>query len=169
MKKVLAISLALIIGLSLSAQIQNNLLGFTLGVSTKYEVYNKYKDEVKFTVDEIGTISVGDIVFAGYKWDYTSFSFYDNKLESIHFFNTEPFTPEQIMQLMWERLRTSLLNKYSDYLQTDSTADFTYFLDGKIDLVLSYSGLSSNEKSISLNYYDHSLRLIRMQAEEDEL
>ena len=45
MKKVFVIFLALIIGLSMSAQIQTKFFGFKLGTSTKSEVHNKYKNE----------------------------------------------------------------------------------------------------------------------------
>lgn len=169
MKKVLAIFLALIIGLSMSAQINNKLLGFTLGTTTKSQVYNKYKNEKIFTVDEKGDIYVGDLVFAGQKWDITTFYFYNNKLESIQFGDVEDMTPQYLMQTIWEGLIISLNNKYSDYLITDSSPDFTYYYDGITDLVLSYSQIPPNQKGLVLRYYDHSLRLSRMQAEEDEL
>ena len=79
MKKVLAIFLAFIIGLSMSAQIQNKLLGFTLGTSTKYEIRNKYKNERSFS-EEDSFIMVRDIRFASQHWDYVAFYFFENKL-----------------------------------------------------------------------------------------
>lgn len=169
MKKVFVIFLALIIGLSMSAQIQNKFLGFTLGSSTKSQVYNKYKNEKVFSVDEIGNIYVGDLVFAGQKWDITTFYFYHNKLESIQFCDIETSTPRYLMQSIWKGLKTSLWDKYSDYFIENSQSEFIHYSDGITDLVLSYLNYSPDEKGLALRYYNHALRVIRMQAEEDDL
>ena len=40
----------------MSAQIQNKILGFTLGTSTKYEVRSKYKYDKGFNEDSDGDI-----------------------------------------------------------------------------------------------------------------
>ena len=82
MKKVLVIFLALIIGLSMSAQIQNKILGFTLGETTKSEVYNKYKNEPLFVEDESGILGIGGLQFAGQVWDIVSFEFENNSISA---------------------------------------------------------------------------------------
>lgn len=169
MKKVLAIFLSFLIGISMSAQIQNKILGFTLGTTTKSQINNKYNDESILIEDELGSISVGNIVFAGQKWDIVTFYFYNNILESIQFCETEVLTPRYLMQSIWDGIKNSLWNKYSEYLIEDSSPEFILYSDGITDLALSYSNTPLDEKGLALRYYDQSLRKLRMQAEEDDL
>ena len=64
MKRFFIIAIALFFGVSMSAQIQNKILRFTLGTSTKNEVIDKYKNE-KIFVEEGYDICVGNLEFAG--------------------------------------------------------------------------------------------------------
>lgn len=165
MKKVLAIFLALIIGLSMSAQIQNKFLGFTLGTTTKSEVYNKYKNE-KDLIVEGDDIYVGDLKFAGQVWDITTFRFYNNRLMAIQFSITDRNTPESLMESTWEIFKGKLWNKYSDYYFTSSTSDFILYSDGNIDLTLSRSVVG---KGVNLLYCDCVLREQQKISEDSEL
>lgn len=167
MKKVLAIFLALIIGLSMSAQIQNKFLGFTLGTTTKSEVSNKYKNEELYLETE-NDINVGYLTFAGQRWDVVTFQFYDNKLLSIQFYLTEPASSITLMDLVWDNLRDKLWNKYSEYYRDNSTSDFIMYFDDKTALSLSYRYTSGN-KGLGLFYRDRALAKQQSQAEEDEL
>ncbi|MBR5725247.1 MAG: hypothetical protein IKX56_00770 [Muribaculaceae bacterium] len=168
MKRILTIFLALIIGLSMSAQIQNKILGFTLGTTTKSEVYNKYKNQEYFSADDDGTISVGDIVFAGQKWDLTLFSFYNNILLSVQFNLGEQMTSLNIMDSAWESFQNKLWDKYSDYAVDSQRSDMIFYTDGITRLSLAYLYISSN-KILTLQYADTDLSEQKSQAEIDEL
>lgn len=165
MKRILAISLALIIGLSLSAQIQNKILGFTLGETTKSEVYNKYKSQELFTELD-GDIAVGNLKFAGQVWDVTLFRFYNDKLMVVQFSVSESTTPLTILESLWVDFKYKLENKYSDYY-INSLTDFILFSDFKTDLSLSFFDV--NGMGLNLSYSDCALREQYKQAEEDEL
>lgn len=143
MKRIFIIAIALFIGLSVSAQIQNKILGFTLGTSTKNEVRDKYKNEIIFA-EEGDDIYVGNLEFAGQTWDITNFRFYDNKLLYVLFSISEPSTPSDIITSAFESYKVKLWDKYSDYYIKDcSTSDFIMYTDNKTYLALTFSdGLS---------------------------
>lgn len=167
MKKVLAIFLAFIIGLSMSAQIQNKLLGFTLGTTTKPEVRNKYKYDKGFNEDSSGDIFVKNIRFASNDWDYVHFHFYNNKLSSVDFSNVEPFTSIPIMESRWYNLKDRIYNKYGDYyLRTQSS--MIMYSDGVTSIALN---LSDDTGGMILMLYYSNDALIRqeLQAGDDEL
>lgn len=117
MKKALAIILSFVFGLSMSAQIQNKLLGFKLGKTNRSEVYNKYKNDQYFMENADGSICTSDINFAGHDWDMVTFHFVDNKLSSVAFSDIETETPIQIMESMWSNLKDKLWTKYSSYYE----------------------------------------------------
>ena len=166
MKKVLAIFLAFIIGLSMSAQIQNKILGFTLGSTTKTEVYDKYKHEKHFQERSEG-YSVGGLEFAGQKWDITSFNFYNNQLSNIQFSLVDLGTPVYVMDSVWDYLRLTLLDKYGDY-NYFSTSEYLFFEDGKTNLAISYKYAGEN-KALVLIYSDSALKELQRQSEENDL
>ena len=167
MKKVIAISLAFIIGLSMSAQIKNQLLGFTLGSTTKAEVYEKYKNEKHF-LEKSDSYSVGrTIEFAGQKWNITTFSFYHDVLMSVQFSLIDLATPIPLMDSIWDSLKLTLLDKYGDY-NYYSTSEYLFFQDDKTHLALSYL-YSGDNKALSIIYSDSALKEQKRQAEEDEL
>lgn len=167
MKKVLAIFLAFIIGLSMSAQIQNKLLGFTLGSTTKAEVYENYKNEKHF-MEKSDSYSVGGTIeFAGQKWNITTFTFYHDRLLSVQFSLIDLGTSISIMDSTWDYLRLTLLDKYGDF-NYYSTSEYLLFQDDQTHLALSYT-YSGNNKALTLIYSDRALREQKRQAEEDEL
>lgn len=167
MKKVLAIFLAFIIGLSMSAQIQNKLLGFTLGTTTKSEVYEKYKNENHF-LEKSDSYSVGGTIeFAGQKWNITTFTFYHDRLLSVQFSLIDLGTSISIMDSTWDYLRLTLLDKYSEFNYC-LTSEYLFFQDDKTHLALSYLD-SGNNKALSLIYSDCALKEQKRQAEEGEL
>lgn len=168
MKKVLVIFLALIIGLSMSAQIQNKILGFTLGETTKSEVYNKYKNEPLFVEDESGILGIGGLQFAGQVWDIVSFEFENNRLFAIQFFLSEPETSTQLMDILWANFQLKLFEKYGDYYFDYSQSDFKFYSDGKTDLSLSYQYISGY-KELSLRYGDRTIAEQRLKAGFDDL
>jgi|GEM_PF-3446422 hypothetical protein len=166
MKKVLAIFLAFIIGLSMSAQIQNKLLGFTLGTSTKYEIRNKYKNERSFS-EEDSFIMVRDIRFASQHWDYVAFYFFENKLMYVSFSNIDPYTPMRLMESTWDNLKERLWDKYSDYY-VKTTPEMIQYSDGVTNLALSLSD-ATGSMILMLLYSDVALKNQELQAGDDEL
>ena len=167
MKKVLAIFLAFIIGLSMSAQIQNKLLGFTLGKTNRSEVYNKYKNDTYFIEKEDGSICSTDVTFAGHEWDMVVFNFVDNKLSAVAFSDIETETPVKIMESTWKSLKERLWNKYSKYYE-NTTDDMILYSDDTNKLVLRFSD-STGRLLLLLYYTNIALTVQQMQAEEDEL
>ena len=169
MKRTILILAAIIIGLSMSAQIQNKFLGFTLGSTTKSEIYNKYKNAELLKVDEMGDISVGNLVFADTRWDFTTFNFYNNILYSVQFSLSEELTSLALMNSAWDSFNTKLWNKYSDYyIANNSTSEMKIYIDGKIGLSLFYMG-EPFRRIMGLQYLDINLYLQRSQAADDEL
>ncbi len=167
MKKVLAIFLAFIIGLSMSAQIQNKLLGFTLGKTNRSEIYNKYKNDRYFMERADGSICTGDIKFAGHEWDMVAFTFVDNKLSSVAFSDIETETPVSIMESTWQNLKDKLTKKYSQYYEK-TTYDMILYSDDNNKLGLSFSE-TSGRMLLMLYYTNIALNLQQIQADEDEL
>jgi hypothetical protein len=167
MKKVFAIFLALIIGLSMSAQIQRTFLGFALGTTTKSEVYNKYKDEKYFLEYDNGDYAVGALEFAGQKWDVTTFAFYNNRLLSVHFALLEYSTPLSILDSKWDDLKARILNKYGDYnYYFDS--EYLLFTDNKTRISLSYL-YATDTKALGLMYTDEALKEQQRKEEDSDL
>lgn len=168
MKRTLSICLLLLCVLSASAQIQRNFLGYTLGSTTKSVIYNKYKTNKLFHRYANGDFCVGDITFAGQKWDVVMFEFTNNKLASIQFFLTEPISSISEMDIVWDRLSGRLLEKYSDYYREASTSDVLQFVDSKTFLSLMYRSINYS-KGLALRYSDRDLTRQQTQSEIDEL
>ena len=168
MKRILTIFLALLIGLSTSAQLQNKLLGFTLGSTTKSEVYNKYKNDPYFFEREGGNCLVTtDVTFAGHEWDIVSFYFFNNKLAGISFSDLEPETSAQVIELTWGNLKDKLMNKYSYYL-IPTSSDMILYSDGINNIALNLTD-TSGRLALILYYSNRALTEGKMDAEEDEL
>lgn len=168
MKRIISIVLLLVCVLTASAQIQRNFLGFTLGVTTKSVVYNKYKHNKSLQINEDGDLRVSNITFAGQKWDLVLFKFANNKLQAVSFFSTEPNTTITEMDMAWNRLSENLLIKYGKYYRDSSTSEHLMFTDGKTNLSLSYSVIEYY-KGLSLFYFDRKLFNQQTQKEFDEL
>lgn len=140
MKKVLVIFLALIIGLSLSAQIQNKILGFTLGKTKSSEVYKRYKNDYTFSRSlDSEHYFVDNVKFAGYYWD-VNFGFYNGKLYQV------------ILTSIWgdiasmgEKLKSSLDDKYRQYLWNSEQNRILY---------------SDNTNAVQLSIYETKIVLI---------
>lgn len=167
MSRIISLFVSIIIGLSLSAQIQTKFLGFTLGSTTKSTVYNKYQHEELFNEDEKGDISVGHLVFAGTKWDVTTFYFFNNKLCSVQFYLSEPLTQASLIESTWESMKTKLWDKYSKYYVESSTPKMIMYADD-----MTYMGITFIDQSyiaLSIQYYDITLLMQQNQAEADEL
>ena len=164
MKRILAISLALIIGLSLSAQIQNKILGFTLGKTTKSQVCKSYKKNYMFRELSDGNCIVFDERFAGYEWHNVQFSFYKGILYKVRLEDHNQYDNKTT----WESLKKSLNKKYGKYfiseIKEDEITDAIFYSDDKTALKL-----SSNVFMTTLQYIDIEIAKQKIDDEESEL
>ena len=170
MKKVLAIFLALIIGLSMSAQIQTKILGFTLGTTSKTSVLNHYKTRitrVNHNADE--TYRIQDVNFAGLIWDYAYFAFVNDKLYRVSFQSSSNNIPASLLDLDWENLKSSLNKKYSQfYLSNRSTSEIKEYSDGTTYLTLNYE-FFMDRMILCISYSNEYLLHQTVKAAEDDL
>ena len=166
MKRILAISLTLILGLSLSAQIQNKFMGFTLGKSTKSEVYNKIKSNEAF-YENNNRCCISNVKFAGYTWDIANFEFYDDRLVAVSFSDLETSTPASLIESTWRTIKDKLWNKYDKYYIT-TTSEILLFSDNITDVALSLSD-SDGVLVLVLMYQNRDLSIQQRAAETDEL
>lgn len=170
MKKVLAIFLALIIGLSMSAQIQTKILGFTLGTTSKATVLNQYKTKITKAGYSAGeTYRIQDVSFAGQIWELAYFVFVNNKLYRVSFQSTDDNIPTSILDLNWENLKKSLNKKYSQFYQNNSsTSEVKEYSDGITYLSLRYE-YYMDCMVLSLSYTNEYLLHQKVKAAEDDL
>lgn len=170
MKKVFVIFLTLIIGLSMSAQIQNKILGFTLGSTSKTTVYNYLKsNNIKFSKNENGEYWAKKVKFAGEIWESVWFSFYDGKLYNVHFYISEDSKSIQLMDAIYGKIKKSLDNKYSDYyMYNESTNERHYYFDNVTRIIFSYSYFQG-VKSLDLMYSNMPIFSRKLASEEGEL
>lgn len=167
MKRILTIFLAIFISISSSAQIQNKLLGFTLGTTTKTAVYNYYKNNHTKVIKNNDDYVVEKVKFAGQVWDYTFFSFHKGKLYSVYFNKSDFFTSLAVLDGLWEHLSTTLMNKYGDYC-LNTSSEKIMFSDGKTDVSITYNYLDGH-KGIGLMYTNRGLRVQKDEADDNEL
>lgn len=170
MKRTILIGLLFLCVLTASAQIQRNFMGFTLGESTKEQVYNEL---VKQNFDVWGDpnfdtyVVNGHIPFAGYIWTTLSVSFYNDRLYNITFFDDDCSTEALIDK--FNQIHLSLNKKYIDYLISDATT-VKHYEDGDTHIMLQcdYSSISSKVQ-LSLTYVYMPLLKLKKSQEEDEL
>ena len=153
MKKIISIVLLLVCVLTASAQIQRNFLGFTLGVTTKTQVYNYLKNHCyKFSKDDLDDgYKVENISFGGYQWTVAFITFHKNKLCSIEFYDSDDFRPQEFLEGSYKNLSTSLDKKYHFYL-SEQSPNSKHYSDGVVKCVLAYS-YAMNAMMLSLSYY----------------
>jgi len=168
MKRIITIFLALFIGLSMSAQIQTKILGFTLGTTNKSTVLNQYKTKIKKASYAEDTYDLQNVEFAGYKWDLVSFAFHKGKLYAVYFTMSSSHTPVSIIDLSWNSLKNSLYNKYSRYYSNRSTSNTIEYSDRKTEVILmkkTYQG----KGFLSLTYRDKYMYQQIVNARDIEL
>ena len=170
MKKVLAIFLALIIGLSMSAQIQNKFFGLTLGKTTKTTVYNYLKkNNIKFTTTEDGDYRARKMKFAGEVWENVWFSFYNGIFYSVYFQTSEDYKSIELMDVIHRKLDNSLKNKYAIYYDPyESRSDKIVYSDNVTRVGLTYNYFEG-VKHLGLMYHDLDLFYKQWESDADEL
>lgn len=166
MKRILTISLALLFGLSLYAQIQNKPLGLTLGSTTKNQVINHCQNNNQKIVGNYDDrIIATSAKFAGYDWTCFTFYFHNNKLCSVDMCIVSPHNA------MWNNLKESLNKKYrSYYISKISNANRIVYSDGNTAIFLEYSPRDGQvSPSINLRYTDEYLLNQKFSDAEKEL
>lgn len=151
-----------------SAQIQRNILDFTLGVTTKTQVLNYIKSHhYNYSINADGNFVVEKIKFAGQIWPIAFFSFYKGIFYDISFHNSDGDTPKETLDIKWNRLDYSLKRKYSGYIIESKNNSYIYS-DNKTQVWSKYEYFNGRW-ALSLIYYDIQLSQQKIQSEEDEL
>lgn len=157
------------------AQIQDRILGFHLGVSSKQTVITKLKHRgYKIDYEQDNRIGINNVIFAGYSWHYVRIEFQDNKLFSIDFVNRSSVSSLEVINYQFEMLSMQMhlkyFEKYYDPDKSSSNAnhDSSWYSDGT-NLVAISKSLQNGEWWISLGYYNSFLGKRQMESNFDEL
>lgn len=165
MKRTISICLLLLCVLAASAQIQRKFLGFTLGVTTKTQVYNYLKKHhYRFSRNELQDgFRVENVTFGGIKWSVTFVYFHKNRFHHIWFCDTDDFKPLHILESTYEELSLSLDKKYYKYKSKTNSNSKTYS-DGVTKCYLDYSFQDGMILSLTYSY----LPLIKQEKIDNE-
>lgn len=151
-----------------SAQIQKNILDFTLGTTSKEQVCSYFKSHnIIYTLGNSGEVVVDGLQFAGWQWGFSHFSFYDNKLYSVQFTSTGLGTPEATLDLLFDKYKNLLSNKYNCYKNAFTSGQLG-FSDNEIELTLYYEKYQG-VRILSIEYIHLPLFRRLVKAQEDEL
>lgn len=163
------------VSLTAFAQIQDRILGFHLGVSSKQTVITKLKHRgYKINYEQDNRIGINNVTFAGYLWHYVRIEFQDNKLCSIDFVNRSSISKLQVLNQQFEILSMQLHLKYfekyydPDKSSSDANTDWSWYSDGK-NLVVISKNLQCGEWWIDLSYYNSFLVKRQMESNFDDL
>lgn len=168
--KILISLLCFFICLSGFAQIQRTFFNLQLGISERSEVFNYFEKKGKFVLEyDDETLVVNKIRFGGEEWNTASFMFYNNKLMSVSFIQSEQTTSQNELMEMKNNLYQKLMKKYKEYYNSTSSDDeWTIFKDEVTDLSLRYS-IFEGTCILGLFYSDIKLMFLRQGNENDEL
>ena len=156
-KKILISLLCVFISISGVAQIQRTFFNLQLGIS---EHVIEYDDE---------TLIVNKIRFGGEEWNTVSFKFYNNKLMSVSFIQSDQTTSQNEIMEMKNNLYQKLMKKYKAYYNsTLSDDEWTIFKDDVTDLSMRYS-FFEGACLLGLFYSDYKLLFLRQDIDNDEL
>ena len=166
MKKIIILTMALLMAVAANAKIQNSFWGVTLGQSTKADVeqmlkqkgYDVSGNDILLWIEHLENIS-----FEGIDWERLFFEFYNDTLSDIYF--SQRFDTEIDAQIAFLTLKQKIDAKYGELVVKYKTwgcayedyESFIYFCvkesdDGHWDLSLLYSdrdmwGLGSNDSA----------------------
>lgn len=164
MKRTISICLLLLCVLASSAQMQRKFLDFTLGESTKTQVYKflkRHHYEFSEYSDKSGFL-INDLKFAGYVWPFAIVKFHNNTFYGIAFYDNK--LDEKMLYSRFDLLDSSLKHKYSDFLILDTKTKKQY-TDGIVHASLQCE-YRSTDFLLSLTYL--YIPILRQQNEEQE-
>lgn len=163
-KKVLLVLLALFLNLSVFSQIQRDFYGLQLGHSNRSDVEKRFKELGKNVSETDESISVESLTFFGEYWPNVTFSFYKDKICSVHFLNFEIVTPKEELDTIWTNLDRLLVTKYKGN-DSASTDEIRSFKDSDTLVSLSYSSYNGSE-CVVLVFFDINSMLAK-EADSD--
>ena len=134
MKRTISIVLLLVCVLASSAQIQSKFFSFTLGESTMKEVYY-YLEEKQYDITN-NPINDGFMInnkmkFADCVWSKVLFTFYENKLYCIAFYDDENNAPKTILDDKFVKVSKYLNDKYLSFCN-ENEPDCKIYSDEKV-------------------------------------
>ena len=166
MKKIISLSLMLLIALSINAKINTNVWNLSLGNSNKQQVTDVIKkkgfEPLALSETVVGIEPKSGLDYGGMHWSAMTFGFYNNTLYEIKFFKYDENYSEVLYIL--ETLKEKLEEKYEDYYLF-SDEESLVFDDGTSTLCLTLF----NRKQIGLVYLNNALDKLKKQAEDAEL
>ena len=167
MKKLLFTIFLSVFCISIQAQLQRNILGAKLGVSTKTFVKSTmakkgYKARVGDTND---TYFFDNVKFAGRKCDLVRFDFFSGKLASVTFVIATSFSRE-LPESEYDALKSLLDGKYANY-KNEETSSCCSYIDSNTFINLQF--LDVVGYSVGLSYMDRGLSNQSRQSVSDEL
>ena len=167
MKKVISLTLMLVIALSLNAKINTNVWDLSLGKSNKQQVTDVIKkkgyEPLALSETVLGIEPQGGLDYGGTHWSAMTFGFYNNTLYEIKFFKYDEKNYSEVLYIL-ETLKEKLEEKYEDYYLF-SDEESLVFDDGTSTLCLTLF----NRKQIGLVYLNNALDKLKKQAEDAEL
>ena len=172
MKKIISLTLMLIIGLTLNAQINTNIWGLTLGKSTKQQVKSVLKKKgYQCVVTPQGnySINLNNTKFGGGYWSYAEFSFHKNILYNIGFLNDANRSVIDVDN-MYEKVKQNLMIKYGEYYYSGyegATPQSIAFFDKKTWIFLDLE--NSYPYRLVITYLNNKIGTIINDSELDEL
>lgn len=163
-KALLVLTFLMLFLMTMSAQIKRTIMGQTLGVSTKEEVYNSLKSKGAFlqTVGGEELVFLSDVRFGGVPWDNMSFAFYNNLLCSVSVVDLSSTGVSGMTREKWKAVSEKLESKYHDYPCVKKDEGVFYEDDATSVVMVFIKG------SLMLMYSDVKLRKEKSAKEDEE-
>ena len=167
MKKIISLSLMLLMALSINAKINTNVWDLSLGNSNKQQVTDVIKkkgfEPLALSETVVGIEPKSGLDYGGMHWSAMTFGFYNNTSYEIKFFKYDEKNYSEVLYIL-ETLKEKLEKKYEDYYLF-SDEESLVFDDGTSTICLTLF----NRKQIGLVYLNNSLDKLKKQAEDAEL
>lgn len=145
MKKIILVFAFILCSLIGSAQIQRTILGQTIGVSTKKEVYNSLIDRGAFFVNIKGEekLLVKDVRFGGFSWEIMSFNFYNNILYQVTVMDLDKDKGIISQEEKWNRISQKLESKYHNVISNKEENKISYSDGSTLVMMTKFMGTVS--------------------------
>lgn len=167
--RLLLMAVVSLISISVSSQIRINVLGLTLGASSKTEVTNYLRNNhISYSTNNKGELFAEYVKFGGHTWLVTYFTFYNGKLYCIDFRDNTDYTPKSTMDIVFNKIKDNLLDKYNNYALTFQPCCIE-FSDNTMKLMLDYRDDEFPGRSLSLMYVYLPLLQKMVNNDKDEL
>ena len=164
MKRILTIILAFFLCLTVSAQIERNIFGMELGVTSYDDAESMLRDKglyVEYYTE--GVLYAKDVTLGQRKWDDAMFQFFDNKLCSVTFGKRANAGNKKEIAEEVKGIDSVLRKKYAQYLVVDNGESLS-FTDYDTMVSLTHKKLQASQEIYGLVYSDCNLLI--MQTDE---